>query len=346
MSFIDELSKITSQMSNDVDYKHLNTKIKEQYDILLSSINNDHNSIVVVNNTKINPSKAITNACSNDIKNPEECLKCKRKCLSRSVWCSKGNHWIHYHCEKLKSEMINILENIVDTNHYICSLCDIDSIGDKQVSVNSTTETQLCNSDNLLLVNIVNEESFVEGHDIETETLVKQYITHLPTIDKNCDEDQVIPKVTLVQSLLLEEFPRTCALCLQSLNSDEQICEVCDQSYHVQCMGKDNKMCLGCEVCDQSYHIQCMGKDNKMCLGCEVCDQSYHIQCMGKDNKMCLGCEVCDQSYHIQCMGKDNKMCLGCEVCDQSYHVQCMGKDNKMCLGCEATHSQISDNLH
>ncbi|CAC5377146.1 unnamed protein product [Mytilus coruscus] len=29
-------------------------------------------------------------------------------------------------------------------------------------------------------------------------------------------------------------------------------------------------MCLGCEVCDQSYHIQCMGKDNKMCLGCEA----------------------------------------------------------------------------
>ncbi|CAC5377150.1 MLL4 [Mytilus coruscus] len=124
MSFIDELSKITSQMSNDVDYKHFNTKIKEQCDILLSPINNDHNASVVVNKTKINPSKAVTNACSNDIKNPEECLKCKRKCLSRSVWCSRGNHWIHYHCEKLKSEMINILENNLDTNHYICSLCD------------------------------------------------------------------------------------------------------------------------------------------------------------------------------------------------------------------------------
>ncbi|CAG2213071.1 unnamed protein product [Mytilus edulis] len=70
MSFIDELSKIASQMSNDVDYKHLNTKIKEQCDILLSSINNDHNSSVV-NNTMINPSKAVTSVGSNDIKNPE-----------------------------------------------------------------------------------------------------------------------------------------------------------------------------------------------------------------------------------------------------------------------------------
>ncbi|CAC5363185.1 MLL4 [Mytilus coruscus] len=179
--FIDELSKIASQMSNAVDYKHLNTKIKEQCDILLSSINNVHNSSVVVN-TKINSSKTVTNACNNDIRNPEECLKCKRKSLSRSVWCSKGNHWIHYHCEKLKSEMINILENNLDTNHYICSLCDIDSIDDKQVlSVNSPTEAQLCNSNNLPLVNMVNEEN-----EIETETLVKQYIKHLPTIDKNC----------------------------------------------------------------------------------------------------------------------------------------------------------------
>ncbi|CAC5416674.1 unnamed protein product [Mytilus coruscus] len=71
---------------------------------------------------------------------------------------------------------------------------------------------------------MVNEESFVEGNEIETETLVKQYIKHLPTIDKNCDKDQVIPKVTLAQSLLLEEFPRTCALCLELLSSDEQIC--------------------------------------------------------------------------------------------------------------------------
>ncbi|CAC5404121.1 unnamed protein product [Mytilus coruscus] len=229
MSFIDELSKIASQISNDVDYKLLNTKIKEQCDILLSSINNDHNSSVVVNNTKINPSKAVTNACNNDIKNPEECLKCKRKCLPRSVWCSKGNHWIHYHCEKLKSDMINIVENNLDTNHYICSLCDIDSIDDKQVlSVNSPTETQLCKSNNLPVVDMANEESFVEENEIETETLVKQYIKHLPTIDKNCDKDQVIPKVTLAQSLLLEEFPRTCALCLELLNSDEQICEVCD----------------------------------------------------------------------------------------------------------------------
>ncbi|CAC5418945.1 unnamed protein product [Mytilus coruscus] len=95
---------------------------------------------------------------------------------------------------------------------------------------------------------MLNEESFVEENEIETETLVKQYVKHLPTVDKNCDKDQVITKVTLAQSLLLEEFPRTCALCLELLNSDEQICEVCDQSYHVQCMGKHNKMCLGCEA--------------------------------------------------------------------------------------------------
>ncbi|CAG2231328.1 unnamed protein product [Mytilus edulis] len=238
MSFIDELSKIASQMSNDVDYKHLNTKIKEQCDFLLSSINNGHNSSVVVNNTKISQSKAVTNAGSKDIKDHELCLKCNRKCLSRSVWCNRGKHWIHYNCEKLKSEMINILENNLDTNHYICSICDIDSIDDKQVlSVNSPTDTQVCDSINLPLVNMINEESFLEGNEIESDTSVK-----------HIDKDQVIPKVTFAQSLLLEEFPRSCALCLELLNTDEQICEFCDQSYHIKCMGKENKICLGCEA--------------------------------------------------------------------------------------------------
>ncbi|CAC5419842.1 unnamed protein product [Mytilus coruscus] len=127
--------------------------------------------------------------------------------------------------------MINILENNLDTNHYICSLCDIKSIDDKQVSANSLTAIELCNR-----------------HEIETETLAKPIIKHLPRIDKNCDKDQVIPTVTLAQSLLLDEFPRTCALCLELLSRDEQICEICDQSYNIQCMGKDNKMCLDCEA--------------------------------------------------------------------------------------------------
>ena len=90
--FIDELSKFTSQMSNDVDYILLNTKIKEQYDILLSSINEDHQSSGDTINSQPELVKSVTNkgedcATVNQLHlskiNSGDCLKCKRKCLSR-----------------------------------------------------------------------------------------------------------------------------------------------------------------------------------------------------------------------------------------------------------------------
>lgn len=66
-------------MSNDGDYKHLNTLIN-------MNVTSD-----VFNNT----SKAITNACSYDKKNPEEFFKRKlNNCQVRSVRCSRRNHWV------------------------------------------------------------------------------------------------------------------------------------------------------------------------------------------------------------------------------------------------------------
>ncbi|CAG2213851.1 unnamed protein product [Mytilus edulis] len=114
MLFIDELKTIANLMSNKSTYQQLNSKIREA-------------CLKLVNNTVShlgNPSTTNISALSikADSTNVDICPKCNRKCLSKCIECSVGNHWIHFKCEKLNKEQINTLEQSPDVP-YVCSIC-------------------------------------------------------------------------------------------------------------------------------------------------------------------------------------------------------------------------------
>lgn len=59
------------------------------------------------------------NESDDDIK----CLKCKRKCFTRSVFCEQNHHWIHYRCAKLAEDVIERVES--DRSYvYHCKVYD------------------------------------------------------------------------------------------------------------------------------------------------------------------------------------------------------------------------------
>ncbi|VDI21829.1 Hypothetical predicted protein [Mytilus galloprovincialis] len=101
-------------MYNSTMRVELNSKIREA-------------CLKLVNNTVShlgNPSTTNISALSikADSTNVDICPKCNRKCLSKCIECSVGNHWIHFKCEKLNKEQINTLEQSPDVP-YVCSIC-------------------------------------------------------------------------------------------------------------------------------------------------------------------------------------------------------------------------------
>lgn len=50
------------------------------------------------------------------------CSKCRKNCRTRSIYCTEGEHWIHYKCEKLNSEQITAIEATTAVD-YKCTLC-------------------------------------------------------------------------------------------------------------------------------------------------------------------------------------------------------------------------------
>ena len=67
-------------------------------------------------------------ACTGDAKqvcdeNTWVCGICKKNCLTRSVKCDKCKFWVHYKCEKLQPDFIDVLEKD-KSMLYMCSKCD------------------------------------------------------------------------------------------------------------------------------------------------------------------------------------------------------------------------------
>ena len=55
-------------------------------------------------------------------KSEKTCAKCKKRVVSRAVFCNESNHWIHYNCDRLAIYDIALIES---PNHilYRCKLC-------------------------------------------------------------------------------------------------------------------------------------------------------------------------------------------------------------------------------
>ncbi|CAC5398599.1 unnamed protein product [Mytilus coruscus] len=101
--FIEELKTIANLMSNKSTYQQLNSKIREA---CLKLVHHNVSHLSNPSTTDISITAGRTNV---DI-----CPKCNRKCLSKYIECSVGNHWIHFKCEKLTKEQINTSEQSPD----------------------------------------------------------------------------------------------------------------------------------------------------------------------------------------------------------------------------------------
>ena len=61
-------------------------------------------------------------ADKHDLLEKKTCYACKRNVKTRAILCDTGNHWVHYKCDKLSDEQINLLEHD-DSNQYCCKMC-------------------------------------------------------------------------------------------------------------------------------------------------------------------------------------------------------------------------------
>ncbi|CAC5419903.1 unnamed protein product [Mytilus coruscus] len=171
--FTEELKIIANLMSNKSTYQQLNSKIREACLKLV-----DHNVSHLSNpsTTEISITAGRTNV---DI-----CPKCNRKCLSKCIECSAGNHWIHFKCKKLTKEQINTLEQSPDVP-YVCTICTKKKNSQETSSLSRYTSLPPPN----------NYKSITS--DGIGETPLVQQSQQNNTID--------CPPVTLAESILLEE---------------------------------------------------------------------------------------------------------------------------------------------
>ena len=112
--FVEELSQIGSKMSNNADYTAINSKIRKYCEDFIvknknSSVSNPAIGCTIEKPTHKNP------PCQN------YCPKCKRQCATKYVQCLKGDHRVHFHCERLTKEEIDTILQHPD-RPYTCSI--------------------------------------------------------------------------------------------------------------------------------------------------------------------------------------------------------------------------------
>ena len=73
-----------------------------------------------------------------------QCPKCGKSCRTRSTYCTTGNHWVHYKCQKLTPVEIRQIDDTDDTeSDYTCTICGTDL---KQIADGTNSEETLAKS--------------------------------------------------------------------------------------------------------------------------------------------------------------------------------------------------------
>ena len=67
---------------------------------------------------KINKNHELRTAKTGDA----TCPKCNKKCRTRSTYCTVGQHCVHYKCQKLTDQEIQVIENSKSEDQYQCKL--------------------------------------------------------------------------------------------------------------------------------------------------------------------------------------------------------------------------------
>ena len=120
---------------------------------------------LLAGSTAVHSESTITNM--KQIKNLEkeediQCLKCNRPCRKKASFCTSGEHWIHYNCEKLSPEEIQINENDLDGS-YTCKMCRSESAPNEKATRKLTLPAIEGNCNPNLAELILDEESNVEN---------------------------------------------------------------------------------------------------------------------------------------------------------------------------------------
>lgn len=152
------------------------------------------------------------------------CSVCKRFLRSRGVVCEKGQHWIHYHCDKLTQDEINRLHT--DKGFiFNCKKCSKDDTAVK-VPIEST-QTSVKNS-----------------------TLELPSITHgsCAQADSILSEEQDI------------EYTSECCVCGCRVGDEAVACLQCNSNCHKGCMESNGMdfVCLHCKSVNVQISMQTM----------------------------------------------------------------------------------------
>ena len=149
-----------------------------------------------------------------------QCPKCRKSCRTRSTYCTTGNHWVHYKCQKLTPVEIRQIEDTDDTeSDYTCKICGTDP---KQIADGTNSEETLAKS--LLL----------EENETRTDEAIQS--------EKQEQQQQCVK----------------CDKTMKRIESD--ICIVCDNQCHIHCMEYINRepTCYACKAMGiQEEHTSC-----------------------------------------------------------------------------------------
>jgi hypothetical protein len=142
------------------------------------------------------------------------CIKCHKKCRTRSICCDTRNHWVHYKCQKLNEQEIQIAENSSENEYYKCKLCS-------NVKFNLALERG------------------TQSHT-HAQQLLEEETEVLKVYNKEGNEVQTI-----------RQPEQNCAVCdARLIDPDWDICEECNNNCHIKCMIEVDEahICIACTI--------------------------------------------------------------------------------------------------
>ena len=195
------------------------------------------------------------------------CLGCKRNCQSRSAFCEKGSHWMHYRCDKLTDDVIKRLQNDPGVI-YVCKRCQVDR-----------------------------ENTDVKAPVSIGPTPSSSSTLHLPP-RHSCTEDE---NQTFASAILTEEHEEACVVCGTGVEeASQRRCTECSLVSHGECMSTgDIDLCLNCAAAND----QLSNADNKREVGPSQDDAALHISQDGQitDQTKSVATAAADLNIPVEC---------------------------------------------
>ena len=177
------------------------------------------------------------------------CTKCKRACKTRAAVCQIGNHWIHYHCDRLSSDEIDRLHK--DTGYiYNCKDCLQHNTCVKAVANRDTSRSPV-QRPNLTKPQNASKQSMKRCTSASQLKLPK--LSH----------ERASNRESAANDLLLEEVDQLCNVCGRTITEDDIACIKCNLISHLNCMDPNNSdECLACAAVEsqQNQNKDCENK--------------------------------------------------------------------------------------